>query len=131
MKQLNHSDFSHSLTALYVTRFEHGFLRGSRLSVRLRQLLEAYEHRVSSPRSYGLAETEATVKLAAALLEDLLQDFPGLMLGWVPGAGAANEAQSLANLLNEIVLELSQPIVRRASSDARSYFGQRAVLQSI
>ncbi len=131
MKQLNHHDFFHSLTMFYVSRFEQGFLRGSRLVVKLRQVLEAYQQKVSSPERYGVAETKATVKLAVALLEDFQTDFPELMLGWIPGVGEANDAQKLANLLNEIVWEMSQPVLRRTSSETCSYSGQRTAFQTI
>jgi hypothetical protein len=95
---------------MYVSSFEQECGQGKRMSAKLRQVLMAYQHRVSAPGRHDLAEAKEAVLLSGSLLEDLRAVYPDMALGKRVEAGTDNAVQSLANLLNEIVGELKQSI---------------------
>ena len=80
------------------------------MSAKLRKVLMAYQHRVSTPGRRDLAEAKEAVSLSGSLLEDLRAVYPEIVPGKQAEAGTDNAVQSLANLLNEIMGELKQSI---------------------
>ncbi len=116
MKQLNNADFSNSLTTLYVSHFENECQQGKRMSARLRKVLTAYQHRVSTPGPSNLAEAKAAVTLSGSLLQDLSAVYPEILQENRSAAVKDNAVQALANLLNDIVMDLNRSIAMAEGS---------------
>jgi hypothetical protein len=117
MQALKRTDVAIQLVDAYIKQIEDEY-RGHEdeagslvlvLKIYKMSLRQKHKREVISPDM--LATYKHGVRQAELLLNNLTENEPELMVGWYIGIEAQNAAQRLANILWELVLELTQQIM--------------------